>query len=108
MSRSRELHGIAGKVGDDLPDSHAITEVAVGNTRTEVHNQVEFLSLSQWLQHLGHFLHYLAQVEGKTLDREAASFDLGVVQNVVDHSEKRVAGFSGEFGILALFRAEVG
>ena len=103
-----ELDGIAGEVGEDLLQPVAVSEQASGDLRVDLDQQLEVALTGLQGHQGGHVADQLVQLELAGAELQAAGFDLGEVENVVDHGQQRFAGIVQHVQVLALGAVELG
>ena len=103
-----KLDGIADQVEHDLAQTRRIAfdlgRYVVGRPPA----QLEALGVGALFQQPDGAFDHLAQVEVDVLELEPAGLDLGVVEDVVDDGQQRLARFDHDLGIGALLLIEVG
>jgi len=103
-----ELHGVAGKIREDLPQTSGVAARPHRKLRLRQVGQLQALAVGAFREQLEHVLHGDAQLEVDLLQVDLAGLDLGEVQNIVDDRQEPFPGSADRLGVLPLHRGEPG
>ena len=103
-----ELDGVADEVDNDLPQPTGVADEFVGHIRRDMHGQLQPLCGRAGRQRVQCCAERFPQVERQLLQLQFAGFDLGEVENVVEHRQQRVGRRFDDVLVFALFGGEVG
>ncbi len=108
LAAGGELDGVAEQVGHHLAQAEGVAAQRERRLRRhELHQQVQTLGLRRLREHRGGFFHHLAEVQIRHLGRELARFDLGEIEDVVDHAEQVAPGAAHRQRPFALLRLQL-
>src|SRR6056297_3120775 len=108
MTLFGEFDRIADQVGQNLPDAPRIAVKPGRQEHVVIHQKLEPLVARIGLQQHHQFMHRAFEIERFLVQLQFLGFDLGVIQNVVDDDQKRLAGFADRVGVKILFLGQVG
>ena len=100
-----ELHGIAQKIHQHLAQPVGITRHLTGNRGIDFERQFQVFLMRPQRHRAGGLLQQFSQVERLGIEVHLSGLDFGEIQNVVNHCQKRVGGFSDAFHVFLLHRA---
>ena len=94
-----ELEGVVDQVGEYLVEADGICGNRLGHVWRDVTCQIKALAQGALGKELKGVVKQRARVNGNALQFEAAGFDLGEVEDVVDDREQALAGFNDDVGV---------
>ena len=104
----REFHRVADQVGQHLPQTRPVANKARRQEQIVIHPQRHALILGRWLKQHDHFVQQAFEIELFRAQFKLVRLDLGVIQNVIDDRQQRLARVANGFGIKPLFRRQAG
>src|SRR5580700_197444 len=87
-----EFDRVADQIDDDLPQAAWITNHAYRHLGPNLARQLESLAVRSQGQSLERVLQGVAELEFDRIQIEFSRFDLGVIEDVVDHAQQRLGG----------------
>ena len=103
-----ELHGVADKIDENLPQPGHVADQNLGNGVVHQVGEVEVLLGGLGRQQIHGLLDAGVEFEGMMFQFEFAGFDLGEVEDVIDDGQQRVGAAAGGLDIIALFIGQIG
>ena len=101
----RKFHGVADKVQQHLAQPPRISLKVCGHIWRHRANELELLLVRTLGHHFGEIAHQDMEIEIQGVNFQPAGFDLGKIQNIVDHSKQRFGAGVDHFGIVPLVRS---
>ena len=101
-----ELDGIAGEIEQHLPQPRRVADHMHRQPLVDIGGDLDFLGLRARRQQFGDVLDHARQRERAVFEIDLAGLDLGIVQQLLDQREQRVAGRLHRLDIGRLFRRQ--
>ena len=102
-----ELDCVADKVDQNLPKADGIALHPEGNVAGNLVSDIDFLRRGRFREQLDGIGDQFVQVERVDIEPELASFDPRYIEDIVDHTEKRLARTPDRVEISVLVRRHV-
>ncbi len=87
----RELHGVAGEIEQHLSQPRGVADHVARQRIVDIGSDLELLRLRTGGNELDRLLHQCRKIEGARVEVDAAGFDLGEIEDLVDQRKQRVA-----------------
>ena len=101
-----ELDGVADEIEQDLPDPARVADQVPRRSRQAADDELDTLGRGLTRQQASHVLGQKLQIEGAWVELHHARFDLGEVEDVVDHGQQRATRSTDRLDVVALLFVE--